>query len=60
MGCQTALNIDPYQRPTLTPLGKKHASPLKTKKAMDNGILNKKYQITVPDEIKSISLTDIL
>ena len=24
-----------------------------------NGILNKKYQITVPDEIKSISLTDI-
>ena len=24
-----------------------------------NGILNKKYQITVPDEIKSISLADI-
>jgi len=35
------LIFNPYQRPILTPLYKKYASPLKTRMAMDNGFLIK-------------------
>jgi hypothetical protein len=51
---------DTYNMPWFQKLDIKNIDLGKGKRQVAaNGILNKKYQITVPDEIKSISLTDI-